>query len=158
MIWKYIYQGGEDDDGDDSDLEDDAPTAKKAGKKITVQEKVKGKPREFFAYAARVLGPYFYHLWRKRHQARIIDQMADEALKENQLFLQADFAMKYSHNHRDALQSEWFLVWVTTILMIVVHIREDGEVKRHMHVVLSDDKTQSNFFVQKALGMVISYY
>ena len=163
-VKQYIYQGGDqgggggdDSDGDDDD--DDAGSSRKKGnRKITVQVKVMGKPREFFEYAARALGPYFNHLWRKRHQERIINLMQDEALRENELFLQADFAMKYSHNHRDALQSEWFLVWMSTILMIVVCIREDGVVKYHMHVVLSDDKKQSNFFVQKAFELIIRYY
>ena len=147
----------------DSDLEEDDEEAggscrKKGARKITIQVKVMGTPREFFEYVARVMGPYFNHLWRKRHQEKVINLMQGEALRDNELFLQADFAMKYSHNHRDALQSEWFLVWLSTILMIIVCLREDGVVKYHMHVVLSCDKKQSNLFVQKAFELVISYY
>lgn len=123
-----------------------------------MQHKVKGKPRDFLRYAASVLSSYFVHLWRKRHQDKMIADM-QESVGKGELVLHADFAMNYSHNHPDALQSEWFQTWMTTLLMVLVYRRgDDGKVKVHMHVILSDDKDQSNYFVQKGLGDIVKYY
>jgi len=115
--------------------------------------------RKLVNHALAVAVAFFSHSWIAHHQAMMFDMCVDN-LDKSSIAVLIDFSMNYGHNHADAAQNEWWSAHQSTLLPVVVYMRDrSGNVTwAHSHVFLSSDISHSNAFVQHVMDTLIKEY
>jgi len=105
---------------------------------------------EAMAYLKEVVEDYRPHEYVAQNQAREF-QKCKTTLQEGEIMVVLDFGMKKTHQHQDALQSDHWSAWQTTLLPMVIYRVKGGKLVLESVIYYSDDLNHSNKFVQKCL-------
>jgi hypothetical protein len=66
---------------------------------------------------------FFSHSWIAHHQAMMLDTCID-GLGVDSIAIIIDYSMSYAHTHADASQSEWWSAHQSTVLPVIVYMKD----------------------------------
>ena len=66
---------------------------------------------------------FFSHSWTAHHQAMMMDTCVD-GLDQSSIAILIDYSMSYAHSHADASQSEWWSAHQSTVLPVIVYMKD----------------------------------
>jgi len=96
----------------------------------------------------------FPHRRQKQIQRAAINEMIAN-LEDGHVIMVADFQERYTHDEQDEVQSQHWNRDSTTLFPVPVYFKLNGKVWVYSFVVLSDDKTQDNAWVQHTFNRLL---
>jgi hypothetical protein len=105
-----------------------------------------------------IMREYIIHNHIAVHQSFAFNRCRSK-LRPGDIMIVLDFSMNYSHKHQDALQSDHWGAWQTTILPAIIYrVNEKGQLLLEAYVFYSDDLHHSNKFVQHCIEKLVKHY
>ena len=131
----------------------------------TILQKVTGSGTlaEFMASYKAECKDFFRHRELHHHQADSFIDCIDN-LPQHHITLLIDYNMNYSHNHPDSTQGEHWSHMQTTLVPVIIYVREmnqdgtKGRVNAISEIVLSEDLNHSNQMIQHIIKKMVRKY
>lgn len=113
-----------------------------------------GSSAEFFEDVKSTAQRLFPHRRQKELQRAAFNERI-ATLEDGHVIMVADFQERYTHDEQDEVQSQHWNRDSTTLFPVPVYFKVNGKVWVYSFVVLSDDKSQDNAWVQHAFKRLL---
>ena len=125
------------------------------GKRQKVRSTVTFAFQAFFIFFQGVLNVFFPHSFLAHQNAQAFQHDISH-VQEGEAVLLMDFQMNLGHEYQQTIQIEHWAKTQTTIFPVIAYLKIGGKIVVHSYVVLSNDLTHDNAFVEHATALVMT--